>query len=253
MDQLTKVVALTSEVLRGGLLGVYLHGSAVFGGLMPRSDLDVLAVTNRLTTPEERRALIERLLPISGRGDPSGQSRSVELTMVVGADVRPWRYPPRLEFMYGDWWRADFEAGNLAPWASPNPDLAITLSQVLAADRPLFGPPPGELLDPVPNADLRRAMVDGIPSLLADLRGDEANVILTLARIGVTLETGVIVPKDVAADRMAPGLGSDLRPVVERARAIYLGEADDRWDDLASEIKPAVAQLLGEIQRARAV
>jgi hypothetical protein len=40
---------------------------------------------------------------------------------------------------------------------------------------------------------------------------------------------------------------------VERARAIYLGEADDRWDDLASEIQPAVAQLLDRIRRARAV
>jgi len=253
MDQLASVAALAQEALGDGLLGVYLHGSAVFGGLKPRSDLDVLAVTSRPATAAQRRTLIERLLPISGRGDPTGKSRSIELTIVVQADVRPWRYPPRLDFMYGDWWRGDFEAGNLAPWESPNPDLAITLSQVLAADRPLLGPPPGDLLDPIPDADLRRAMLDGIPSRLADLRGDEANVILTLARIGVTLETGEIVPKDVAADRMARKLSDEARRVLERARAIYLGEADDSWDDLASEIQPAVAQVLDEIRRARAV
>lgn len=98
MDQTARIVAVVREALGGIVLGVYLHGSSVVGGLHPGSDIDVLAVTGRATTPDEKRALIARLLPISGRGDPTGRSRSVELTIVVQSDVRPWRYPPRLDF-----------------------------------------------------------------------------------------------------------------------------------------------------------
>lgn len=94
MDQAEHVVAIAREVLGDAVLGAYLHGSAVRGGLRPSSDIDLLVVTGRATTAEERRALIARLLPVSGRGDPTGRSRSVELTIVVQADVRPWRYPP---------------------------------------------------------------------------------------------------------------------------------------------------------------
>ena len=48
----------------------------------------------------------------------------------------------------------------------------------LMANRPLIGPPPDELLDPVPHADLLRAITAGIDGLLADLEPDTANVIL---------------------------------------------------------------------------
>ncbi len=245
MEQLDRVQSLVSDVLGDAVLGIYLHGSAVFGGLQARSDLDVAAVISRPSTGDQRRELIERLMPMSGRGDPSGRSRSVELTIVVQGEVRPWRYPPPLELMYGDWWRAEYEAGNFAPWESPNPDLALMLSQVLAVDRPLVGPPPGELLDPVPPGDLRRAMLDGMPGLLADLDGDEANVILTLARICSTLETGRIVPKHEAADRILGQLPAEWRPALARARAVYLGELPDVWRGWASQAR-GLAHLLEE-------
>jgi streptomycin 3"-adenylyltransferase len=99
------------EVLGQDAVGAYLHGSAVLGGLRPHSDIDVLVVSRRGTTSDEKRALIDRLLPISGRGDPSGRARPIELTIVVESEVRPWRYPPRLDFMYGDWLRPDSGPG----------------------------------------------------------------------------------------------------------------------------------------------
>jgi len=241
MEQLDRVTAVVQEALGEAVMGIYLHGSAVSGGLKPRSDLDVLGVISRPTTAGERRELIEQLMPMSGRGDPSGRSRSIELTLVVQADVRPWRYPPRLELMYGDWWRAEYLAGNFAPWESPNPDLAILLFAALAADRPLHGPPPGELLDPVPAGDLRRAMADSIPGLAADLEGDEANVILTFARMWVTLESGRLVPKDVAADWVLPQLPAEHRPALERARGVYLGQLADDWSEAAGQASAFVA------------
>lgn len=70
-------------------------------------------------------------------------------------------------------------------------------------------------------------MRDSIPALLSSIRGDERNVLLTLARIIVTLRTGEIVAKDEAAARVAPHLPASHRALLELARAGYRGEAVD--------------------------
>ena len=249
--QCDRVVAVVGELLREAVVGIYLHGSATSGGLKPTSDIDILVLTNRPMTSDERRELIQGLLPISGRGDPTGRSRSVELKIVVQSDVRPWRYPPPLDLEYGDWWRKEFERGELTPWVSPNPDLALLLEMALQANHPLFGPPPAEVLDPIPRADFRRAMFDSIPALLGFLDGDEANVVLTFARIWTTLATGAIRSKDAAADWALPRLPPEHRAVLEHARAIYLGDAPEEWGDLLPRVRPHVDHVLGEIRSLR--
>ncbi len=66
-EQLDRVVSLVRSVLAADAKGAYLFGSAALGGLQPESDLDVLVVSTRPTTLEEKRRLVERLLSISGR------------------------------------------------------------------------------------------------------------------------------------------------------------------------------------------
>ena len=92
-------------------------------------------------------------------------------------------------------------------------------------------------------------MVDGIPSLLADLDGDEANVLLTLARIWVTLETSEIVSKDAAADWALVRLPEADRASLEQARAVYLGTTPDSWGDLASRVAADAEVLVEAIMR----
>ena len=246
-EQLDQIVGLVHDVLGVDALGAYLHGSTALDQLKPRSDLDVLVLSRRATTLEEKRALIERLLRISGRGDPSGDARPIELTIVVDSDIRPWRYPPRLDFLYGDWMRSEFERGDLTPWETPNPDLAPVITMVRSANRALFGPAPAEVFDPVPLEDFNRATLEGVPGLLDDLDTDTTNVVLTLARIWTTLATGTIRSKDAASDWVLARLPEEHRPVLSRARAVYLGDVEDRWGDLHARLRPHVEYVLGEI------
>ncbi|MGX5214598.1 aminoglycoside adenylyltransferase family protein [Streptomyces violaceus] len=222
------LVQLLHRTLPDTLLGIYLHGSATLGGLRPHSDIDVLAVVRESMTHVQRREMVEELLTVSG---VDGR-RHVELIVVVRDDVRPWRYPPTCDFLYGDWLREEFERG-VIPAPEPSPDLAPLLTMVLLADAPLHGPPPAELLDPVPREDLRRAVVAGVPELMDELDSDTRNVLLTLARIWATLTTGDIRSKDAAAAWALGRLPAEHRPVLARARAVYLGEEDERWDGLA--------------------
>lgn len=252
MAQVDEIVTLVRRVLGDDAIGGYLHGSAVLGELRPRSDTDVLVVARRGTTPGERRLLVDRLLAISGGGPRSGAPRPVELTIVVQSEVRPWHYPPRCEFLYGEWMRTDFERGGLPPSPRPSPDLATVITMVLIANRPLFGAPPAEVLDPVPHEDLIRAIVAGIPDLLRDFESDTRNVVLTLARIWTTAATGAIRSKDGAADWALPRLPAEHRAVLARARAIYVGEEEERWDDLRSRLRPYADFVVREIERAAA-
>lgn len=247
-----RVVALVHGVLgERDVLGAYLHGSAVAGGLRPASDVDVLAVVRRRTGEEQRRALVRELLAVSGAVNAQ---RPVELVLVVADEVRPWRYPPVCDLLYGEWLRGEFEAGAV-PQPEPMPDLAVLLTAVRSGGIALAGPPPRDLLDPVPHADLVRACLAGVPGLVADLADDTRNVVLTFARIWCTLVTGEIRSKDAAADWALPRLPAEHRPVLAHARDLYLTTpyTAEHWPPaLAAATRPHAAHVLTEIHRAAA-
>jgi len=248
-EQLDQVVSLLEEILGPDLVGAYLHGSTATGRLRPRSDLDVLAVSRRATTRTEKERLVRGLFELSSPTEAPGPVRPIELTIVVASEIRPWRYPPRFDFLYGEWLRREFAGGNLEPWETTSPDLAALITMVLRGSRAVVGPPPVEVFDPVPPADLTAAVVAGIDGLLADLADDTRNVVLTFARIWLTVATGEIGSKDAAADWALPRLPEEHREVLARARAIYLGEEDERWDDLESRVRLHADHVIREIER----
>lgn len=250
--QAAAVTERVRALLGADALGIYLYGSAVAGGLRPESDLDLFVVSRRPTSAAEKATLVESITPLSHRPlRPSGW-RPVELTIAVASSVRPWRYPPEMDFQYGEWLRDDFAAGRVAPSPAESPDLAVLVSMVRAWGRALLGPPPADLLDPVPRSDLVRAMLDGIDGLLADLEPDTRNVLLTLARIWNSVATGEIASKDAAAAWVVERLPTDLRPVMDLARAAYRGEAHDDWSARRAEARHLADRLVAEIRRGAA-
>lgn len=242
------VVAIARDVLGNSLVGAYLHGSAVLGGLRPSSDLDVLAVVARPTSDEERRTIVARLLEISGRRAHRGPARPVELTIVRQSELQPWHVPPTVDLLYGEWLRDAFEGGTV-PEPTFMPDLGPEIALTLQGDAALFGPPPADVMDPIPLADLRRAIVAGVPSLLADLESDTRNVLLTFARIWFTLATGIINSKDQAADWALARLPEAHRGVLNRARELYLEGADDDWAPTMAAVVAHADVVVGEIER----
>lgn len=252
-EQLDRVLEIVRDALGDEIAGAYLFGSAVLGGLRPESDLDVLVVARRPATRHEKERLVERLLEISGRETPEGRWRRVEVTVVSEHEIRPWRYPPRMDLQYGDWLRAAFASGDPEPWqVTENPDLASLVTMTLLADTTLLGPPPADLLEPVPHEDLLEATAGDLESIVAGLDDDDTrNVILTLARVWLTTATGEIASKDRAAEWALGRLPEEHRPVLARARAIYLGDEEERWDDLEPLLRAHVAYAVAEIERCR--
>ena len=248
--QTERVLRLVREVFGRDVLGAYEHGSAVLGGVQPTSDVDILVITKRPASLLEKRQLVEGLMTISAPWPPPGPETCVEVTVVAQPQVRPWRYPPSFDLQYGEWLRKRFENGDdSALQATVNPDLTTLLTIVLLGDQPLFGPPPGELLDPVLMDDCVEAMVSGIDVFMNGFEGDTRNLLLTLARIWQTVVTGIIDRKARAAMWVQERLPSDYQQVIERAREMYLGLQPDKWTGWPSEARACADYMISQIRR----
>ncbi|TWA69359.1 streptomycin 3'-adenylyltransferase [Azospirillum baldaniorum] len=249
-EQTVAAAAVVRDVLGAAASAAYLYGSAVAGGLRPNSDLDILVVTERSLSQDERVAIVRRLLPISGSAAVGGPGRPIELTILARPALIPWRHPGCLELQYGEWMRAEFERGDMPVWPCQDPDVAVLIETARRGALPLFGPPVAAVLDPVPRADFVRAMLDMVPILIPGIEegDDRRNGLLTLARIWTTLTTGEILPKDQAADWALARLPEEHRRVLAHARAAYLGEEREDWSDLAPGVRPHVDHVIARIQ-----
>lgn len=245
---LAALLAHLDEENPGELVGVYSFGSATTGGLRPDSDIDVLALTTRSLTAGERERLVARLLPLSGwkgHGDRFPEAttrRPIELTSVVLSELHRGAHPPRRDFQYGEWLRGEMAAGRV-PEPEADPDVVLLIGMALRSHRVLRGRPLPELVPPVSAERLRQAALDSIPRLLGALEGDERNVLLTLARVVITVETGSIVSKDAAASSVAPRLLGARRAMLEHARDAYLGRIIDDWATASAQAKELAEDL----------
>lgn len=243
MSSITQVPpeAITvSRILRGhfvkSLVAVYLHGSAVTTGLRPDSDVDLIAIVNSSMDFESRARLTRGLMEVSGHPGSGDPSRAVELIVFLLSDLTTAAYPARCEFLYGEWLRDAFTAGEPSLPVC-DPEFTLVLAQARQEARALAGPDARELLPPIPCSDIRRAIGDALPTLLASLEGDERNVLLTLARMWRTATYGDFLSKDDAA-KWASGRmpAREEAGVLAQAREAYLGRLDDNWTGRRQEV-----------------
>ncbi|VEG91182.1 aminoglycoside adenylyltransferase domain-containing protein [Legionella spiritensis] len=246
-QQLHECLEIIKHVLGTDLLGVYLYGSYLIGGLQKYSDIDLFVVTNRSTTIKEKIELTTLLLQISGIY-MKGIKPPIEMTIVEKAAVNPWHYPPLFDFQYGEWLRESFEMGNFEPWQNREmPDLALIITQILLRSHTLWGEKPEQLLVPVPYYDFIKAMLSDLDRLADDLEEDTRNVLLTFARIWSTLETNMIRSKPDAADWVIERLPSKYRLVMKRAKSICTGNEEEYWDDINESIKSCTDLMISRI------
>jgi len=218
------------------LVGIYLYGSLSSGDFDPdSSDVDFVVATARTLPDETVRALARVHAEIAASGLP--WSRRLE----------GWYLPPQALRRHDpadlshptigvDW---DFGPADLGA------DWVIQRHIVREQGVVVWGPPPADLIDPVPPDELRRAVVETAIGFWAhQLEGPEpewlrtreyqAFAILTMCRILYTLEHGAIASKPVAAAWSREVLDAEWVPQVERA----LGwRHDHHLDDLSETLR----------------
>ncbi|MCC2646403.1 MAG: ant1 [Rickettsiaceae bacterium] len=246
-QQIKNCIELLNIILGADLLGVYLYGSSLVGGLQKYSDIDLFVVTNRATSLEEKTRFVSSLLQISGIYMKSSKM-PIEITIVEKGAINPWQYPPHFDFQYGEWLRTDFENGNIEPWPNNEmPDLALIVTQVLLKSQTLWGAKPEQLMEHVPYQDFMNSMLYDLNRLATDLKNDTRNVLLTYARIWSTLETDAIRSKPAAADWVINKLPNKYQNVMKRAKSICISVENEYWDDIEVLIKPCADFMVDKI------
>lgn len=248
--QLQAALALVQKILSLDVQALYLHGSAVAGGLRPQSDLDILAIVDAPLSDEQRQDLIAALLSISAPhpATPDGP-RCIELVVCRLADLQRNEHPAKVEFIYGEWLRDAFREGYLSD-AAADPEYTLLLAQARQQAQLLWGRDVLADVPVTPIEHIRQAMRDGVEPLYEGLRGDERNVLLTLARMWRTGVHGDFVTKEQAAEWAIPRLSAELAKTLEYARLAYVGEVFDRWDTRGEEAVCLAQALLGNIKQA---
>lgn len=241
------VAAIRGALEPGAIVGMYLYGSIVAGGLRADSDLDLFVLTRRSLESREKRRLIESLRPISRRSARPRAWRPLDVTVVNQAGVQLWHYPPQFELQYGEWLTDDDLEAQADRGSSESADLAVLITMVRTASEPLVGPPAVQALAAVPHADLIRAIRDEVPALLSDLEDDTRNVLLTLTRGWATVAVGEIRSKDVAAEWALVQLPPEHQPAIAHARDLYLHGGSGEWNNRMDEARAVASHLAARI------
>ncbi len=236
------VLSLLKGLPGSSIIGVYLHGSAAMGGLQRDSDVDVLAAVNSGLTESYRKMLTDRLLALSAKPGSGMPVRPLEVIVINLREIVLWRHPPAREYIFGEWLRERLECGEI-PAPVDDPDLTLILAQALKHSVPLLGPDITDIVPAIPVSDVRMAMMDSLPGLMASVRGDERNVLLTLARMWYTAETGEFAGKDIAASWAMRRLPESGTTPLDTARKAYRGEAVDDWAGKGLEVSALVQDL----------
>ncbi len=127
-----------------------------------------------------------------------------------------------------------------------NFNFTLVLAQARSNAKALFGPPASDLLPQIDFAAIARAFS---AALLAGLTGNERNVLQTLARMIVTLETGAFVTRDVAATHIAPRIPDDPAKLPVMAAQADRGEVKDDWAGRCQEVAALATALARHIRR----
>ena len=216
------------------------------GELQPSSDIDLLVTVSEAA----RHALMVELLTVSTPPGSSTSLRPLEVTVLALEHIVPWRYPARREMQFGEWLREDLALG-VVEEPTMDHDLAILLTKIRDSSIAIAGPDAKTLFDPVPRADLMQALLDTVAqwNQPADWAGDERNIVLALARIWYTATCGEITSKDAAAAWLLERIESPYREVLRKARASYLGQAQDDLAQHPTELAAFVAHARRAIEQ----
>lgn len=157
-----RVASILNSLLGQALVGVYLHGSAAMNGFRRgRSDIDMLAISNRSLARAEKERIATAL---SQKAFPC-PARELELSLVTQDVTRITAASPPYEL--------HLSTGDCPHWIDGaerdgDGDLVAHFAMACARGRAIYGPPPQAVFRPVERPLL-------LQTLLSDLRWAEEN------------------------------------------------------------------------------
>jgi len=222
-------------------VGVYLHGSLAMGGFYrPKSDLDLLVVTDSPLTDDDRSALATDIVGLFDRRPIVG---GVELSVMRREVAEAFRHPAPYEFHFGEEWADTLRRGEPGPHGT-DPDLAAHCTVVRSRGLALSGPAPTEIFGEVPRSAYLDAVLDDLRWILdGGIVESPFYGVLNICRSALVLldNPGPPPSKDEGAQWALEQLPAEHRTVIADALSCYRSAAQinpahrrhhgHRWDE----------------------
>lgn len=238
---LQRLLTGVRAVLGEQFVGLYLYGSLASGDFSPEtSDIDFLVVTADALPA----AMVAALATMHQRLLASGLPWASKLEGSYVPQFALRRYDPAApacpQINEGQFYLAQQESD----WIIQR---HILRQQGLVVAGPALAP----LIDPVPPADLQRAVLGFLREWWAPMLENPVRLqsseyqtyaVLTMCRALHTLETGTIVSKPVAAHWAQARLGEPWATVIAKAQAWRNGDPFDHFEQVTALIRHTVAQ-----------
>jgi Domain of unknown function (DUF4111) len=238
-----EAAGLLGRLLGDDLVAAYLIGSGALGGVAPAvSDVDIVAVCATAPADDRRQAVIDGLATLA----MTWPLRGLELVLYTREAVATPARRPRFEVNLNVGPRMPFHL-SLDPADEPDHWFLLDLSILRDHGRPLAGPPPREVVGPIPRRWLLEAVRDSLAWHQAN-EPDLAQSVLNASRGWRFAAEGVWSSKpDAAAWARARG---DDPATLDTALAIRAGDRSRPLDP--ARAAAFQARALAEVERALA-
>ena len=227
---INRFAALSEEILKDNLTGIYLHGSAVMGYWQPKkSDLDFIVVVREDMTDETKREYMDRLITL----DAACPAKGIEMSIVTKNVCKPFVYPTpfilHYSRMHNGWYRKDPE-DYIRKMNGTDKDLAAHFTVIRSRGRCLYGFPVSEMFGEVPEQDYLDSIWHDISGAKEEIEEQPMYLILNLARVLAYLKEKEVLSKKEGGEWGLRNLPERYHPLIRSALCEYEDGEDILYD-----------------------
>lgn len=240
-------VEKSKEILQDNLVGVYLHGSAVMGCFNPaKSDLDLIVVVKESISNADKRAYMDMVVDLNGKGPAKG----MEMSVVKQSVCRPFVYPTPFELHFSiahlDWYRNNSD-DYVSKMKGEDKDLAAHFTIINHRGKCLYGAPIKDTFADVPAQDYIDSIWEDIANAKEEIAENPMYLILNLARVLAYLKDGAVLSKKEGGEWALNNIPERYHSLVQNAMKDYAEDAVVSYDSiLAKEYAGYMLEQIGK-------
>ena len=176
-------ISRSAKILKGKLIGIYLHGSAAMGCYHPKkSDLDFIIVVGEALSENEKREYMDMVVEL----DAECPAKGIEMSIVTRDACDPFVYPTpfilHYSRIYTGWYRKKPE-DYIRKMNGTDKDLAAHFTVIRDRGICLYGMPINEAFGEVPEQDYLDSIWHDVSRAEEEITGNPMYLILNLARV----------------------------------------------------------------------
>lgn len=243
----TSFVEKSKEILQDNLVGIYLHGSAVMGCFNPaKSDIDFIVVVKGSMSDADKRAYMDMVVDLNGKGPAKG----IEMSVVKQSVCNPFIYPTPFELHFSvahlDWYLNDPD-GYVSKMKGEDKDLAAHFTIINHRGKCLYGAPIKDTFADVPAQDYIDSIWNDIVDAEKEIADNPMYMILNLARVLAYLKDGAVLSKKEGGEWALSNIPERYHSLVQNAMKDYAEGMVVSYDSiLAKEYAGYMLEQIGK-------